>query len=363
MVQAIDAETGRTRWMTPVGSMDSPTTKPAVTEQHLALINGQDLYILDAKTGAILEHRRIIGGPGAGPAIVGNIAFVPLMNGRVNAFTFGPKAPWWPSTYHSRGSVAFQPTTVSGHVAWGNDAGDISVIEPGKRGILYRLRLTDSIAGPLIALPPKQILGVTQTGYVYSFDITTGRLIWRYSSGNVTSEPAATVGETVFLMTRDHGMHTISAATGERIWPTPYAPATKFIAATAERVYCTINTGQIVALDIATGHEVGRIPLSLDDQVFANSQTDRMYIATRSGAIQCLHELGADLPTLHVSDKPEEAASETPDQGDAGTEPADPFAKPAAEASTDAPGGDPFEKDAKKVEAKPDADVDPFRGR
>ena len=36
---------------------------------------------------------------------------------------------------------------------------------------------------------------------------------------------------------------------------------------------------------------------------FTNNQTDRIYIATRDGALQCLHELGADLPTLHVSDR------------------------------------------------------------
>ena len=88
--------------------------------------------------------------------------------------------------------------------------------------------------------------------------------------------------------------------TGQRIWPSSFEQARKFVAATADHVYCTTDFGQMVALDAKTGRQVSEIPLNLNDRVFANNKTDRIYIATPDGALQCLHEIGANLPTLHV---------------------------------------------------------------
>ncbi len=143
-----------------------------------------------------------MGGPVAGPAICRNIAYVPLYGGRVRAFAFGDGAVPWPMTYRSRASVFFSATTAGDSVVWANNVGDISVITAGRHGVNYRLRLTDAIVGSIIYNPPAQILGVTATGYVYCFDVTNGQLLWRYASGEPSDEPAAIVGDTVFLLTR-----------------------------------------------------------------------------------------------------------------------------------------------------------------
>ncbi len=127
-------------------------------------------------------------------------------------------------------------------------------------------------------------------------------------------------------------------------------------------------------LDGETGNLVGQIPLGLSDRVFANNQTDRMYIATRSGAIQCLHEFGADLPVIHLGDAQKEAPSAAPktqqDMEKSKTEPVDPFSKgpadpkEAADPGTSEPGSDPFEKDSPADDTKKgdDEGKDPFGG-
>ncbi len=368
VVHAIDAETGRVRWTTAVGSMKYPTTAPAVTEKYLAVVNGQKLYILQSSDGHIIEERRVVGGPGAGPTIVGNTVYVPLLSGQLKAYTFGAEAPWWPLTYRSSGSVTVQPTRAGDRVVWGNSNGDISIITAGKNGIRYRLRLNEDIAGPIIYVPPKQILGVTVSGNVYSFNVENGGLMWRYASGDPTVEPAAIVDDMVFLVTRSQGVHAISTTTGKRVWPSAFEPARHFVAATAKRVYCTTDLGKMIAIDAQTGRAVGEFPLNLDDRIFSNNQTDRIYVATRDGALQCLHELGADLPILHLVDAPKAPADTAKPDGTpedkAGTKPgpADPFSTDAA--AGDAEGGDPFKAGADaKGEAKADADADPFGGK
>ena len=52
------------------------------------------------------------------------------------------------------------------------------------------------------------------SGNLYSFDVMSGQMMWRYASGDASIEPAAIVGDSVFLMTRDHGMHAVSVTDG-----------------------------------------------------------------------------------------------------------------------------------------------------
>lgn len=282
--------------------------------------------------------------------------YVALLNGHLQAFRFGEGVPPWPLVYRARASVYIQPTTAGEHVVWANDVGDISVIAMGRRGVRYRMRLPDHIAGPILFVPPHQILGVTMSGDLYSIELETGNLQWRYACGDATAQPASIIGNNVFLVTRERGMHVVSAATGERSWPSVFDSVRQFVAATTKHIYCTASLGQLIVLDVENGQIVGQIPLNLTDRVFTNNQTDRIYIATRHGALQCLRELGADVPTLHVTDASEEpdepTESEAPD--DATPALADPFA------TDDAP---PEEPDARPSDGGDEADpLDPFGG-
>ncbi len=365
LVQALDAETGRTLWTTSIGSMKYPTSQLAVTEDHVAVVNGQILYLLDAKSGVALEQRRIVGSPAAGPTICNDIVFVPLLNGHLVGYRVGPDVPKWPAVYHSAGSVLYSPTTADKYVVWSNNVGDITCITAGRPGVNYRLRLSDVIAGPLIYVPPKQILGVTESGSVYSFEIATGRMMWRYASGEASDEPAAKVNETVYLLTRDSGMYSLSAITGEQKWPVPFAPARQFVAASAKRVYCTTSSGPLAVLDVESGKQVGLVPMNVNDRVFANNQTDRIYVATRSGAIQCLREKEAVLPVIHATvaeeEKPVSApSSEEPAKRPDGSEPKDPFATPSAEGGDEEAAEPGMGED--EAPADDDADRDPFGG-
>ena len=76
------------------------------------------------------------------------------------------------------------------------------------------------------------------------------------------------------------------------------------MAATANRVYCTTDFGQLVAIDAQTGHGVGEFPLNWTDQVFTNNQTDRIYVATLDGGLQCLTKSAPIFPTLHLVERP-----------------------------------------------------------
>lgn len=391
MVQAVDAETGRMLWSTPVGHSDYFTTSLAATDEFVALVNGQQLYLLSTDDGSVLDQRRVTGGvPAAGPAVLGKMVFIPTLSGQLHVYKFGPKAPHWPSVYRSKGVVHFPPTAVGAFIMWPTDTGTITAIDPARAGAQFRLQLDDPIAGPLVYAPPRQIMAVTQAGYLYSFDAVTGGIMWRYSSGNMTAEPASVVNDTVFVVSREAGMRAVATATGQEKWWA--RDINHFIAATKDRVYASTRENVLTVLDAQTGKIVAEIPLRPKDRAFVNNQTDRLYIGTQTGLIQCLRPLDAYWPTVHVTgaELAAEEAAETEGQkekksgakqpADDGAKPADPFApgggdnadpfggKPApgpepakkepAAGQKPAPNANPFEPGGGDAKSKPAADAD-----
>lgn len=316
MIQAIDAETGRPRWKQAVGTMRYPTSAPAATDTRLAIVNGQTLYILETETGQILEERRVLGGPGAGPAISGNHVYLPLLNGQLKAYTIGPEAPSWLKSYPSLGRIEIPPTIAGEYVVCASHEGIITVITESERGVQARLRTKNELAGPIRYAPPRQILAMTTTGDLYSFDLGSKQLMWRYATGYQTSEPVAVVRDQTFVMTRESGILALSTDTGEALWPAPYPYAHEFVAATDNNVYCMNGQKELVALDLTTGRPVGQIPLNVTDRAVPNMKTDRIYIVTQNGALQCFHELEADLPTFHLLEEPAKPADEAAEAED-----------------------------------------------
>lgn len=367
VVQAADAETGRIRWTLPVGRSDYYTTELAANDEVVGLINGQDLYILHAADGTLVDKRRVVGGaPAAGPALLGTKLFVPTLSGQLHSYQFGPGEPRWPGIYRSKGTVRFAPTSVGSYVMWPTDAGIITAIDPSRFGARFRLQLGDPIAGPLVFAPPTQVLTVTTSGYLYSFDVRTGGIMWRYSTGDATAEPASVVDDTVYVVSAHAGMRAVTTATGEEKW---WAQGVKhFVAATKDRVCVTTGANVLTVLDAQNGKVLAAIPLHPKDRAFVNNQTDRIYIGTETGLMQCLHMLGAHWPTIHVTGAEVAAAaaaqaqgnvlqqsgSKTEAEGAKKAAPADPFATgPAA-------GADPF-GGKPAAEKEPPADEEPAK--
>jgi hypothetical protein len=100
----------------------------------------------------------------------------------------------------------------------------------------------------------------------------------------------------------------------------------------------------LTTLDLKTGSRLDTLPLPEIKTKLINQQTDRIYLATDNGVIQCLHEIGLEKPVLHIPPPLEKkGAKETKQKG------MDDAAE-AEEGDEDAP------KDKKKPVAKKPAD-------
>ena len=65
VVQQLNALTGETLWVAPIGNENYPSLGPACSDKYVALVNGSTLYVLDRVDGRPVIIRRIGGAPGA----------------------------------------------------------------------------------------------------------------------------------------------------------------------------------------------------------------------------------------------------------------------------------------------------------
>ncbi len=72
----------------------------------------------------------------------------------------------------------------------------------------------------------------------------------------------------------------------------------KVLAASKQRVYAADAVGRLMVLDGKTGAIVDGLSTELLPIKLTNSETDRLFLADKTGLVQCLHEIGLTEPVL-----------------------------------------------------------------
>ncbi|MEX2091551.1 MAG: PQQ-binding-like beta-propeller repeat protein, partial [Pirellulales bacterium] len=303
--------------------------------------------------------------PGAGPAVGKNHVFVPTMNGLIEGYPLDLNAPkykkWF---YQSFGRTMAPPLVTPESLAWTTNAGFLYVAGAVTPGVRFRLEtLGEFDARPAYRAP--LIYAVSLAGEVFAVNEQHGTLQWRYITGYPTSRAPAAVADRLFVTSEEPMLHCVDASTGLPQWAS--LGLAQFAAVTKSHVYGVDRYGTIHILNIADGAPVGRIPTGGTVTALVNDQTDRLFLISDSGLVQCLHEIGADKPTYYA-ERPaamNEAAGEPKPQdeeyrgdGQPATEPAakpaivpavppqeaSPFDEPSSEAAGEDPFGTPAEE-------------------
>jgi hypothetical protein len=106
-------------------------------------------------------------------------------------------------------------------------------------------------------------------------------------------------------------MHCLSTENGEQLWQA--GRVERFVAASPERVYGMDRWSNMYILDRATGALRARVSSRGSTMPLVNQQTDRLYLASPTGLVQCLHEIGIEEPIQYIApplpEKLDEAAT------------------------------------------------------
>jgi hypothetical protein len=326
LVHEFNALTGETAWIAPIGNSNYPSLGPAASDQFVALLNGSTLYVLDRVDGRPVFIRRVSGAPGAAPALSKDYVFVPLVNGRMEAYPLGRQVftPWY---YQSFGRAMVAPLTTPESIVWSTDSGRLYVGNCNALGLRFRLETGSQIVAPPGYKTPF-VYVASMAGEVFAMHETSGMQQWKFPTGfPVTRSPAA-IGEEVFVTSDEPALHCVEAKDGHERWEVPHV--TQFAARSKDRVYVVDDLRSLIVLDAKSGARVGQIATNQSIVSLVNDQTDRVYLVSTAGIVECLHEIEAKEPLRH--NPPPQPEAEKPVKPAAG--------KPAPKLEPTAPTGE-----------------------
>lgn len=392
MVHAVDAETGKTVWARILGRPEHPSMVPGLNRDFLAIVNGSRLYVCNRYNGELLYEVEVGGAPGAGAALSEKRAYVPMVSGMVMAYRLElPTDPAKelgkieqeltgeetaaaeeerrenlrlsqeyvpPLSCQSFGRALIQPLVTREDenlesVAWPTDRGflNIAVIDARQEdrlAIKYRLETQATIVTRPAYLPPDPkisgdsgvIYVTSEDGFAYAVREKDGKSLWRFSTGQPIIQPPVVIDEKAYIATQLGGMYCLDAKTGEQQWWAP--KIAQFVAASKQRVYVADKIGRMLVLGADSGARLDVIPDADLPIKMINSQTDRLYLGTHAGLVQCLHELEQTEPVVHNAARKQAATGEPPEAEQRGIEDVQPPPQPGAGEEPPAAGQEPF---------------------
>lgn len=314
LLQSLDGETGRTKWAKIIGNPAYPTYAAAANDEVVVCVNGSTLFVLDSEDGKEIYRRTTDGVPGASPAISDLYAHIPMVGGMMESYNLAEKYDDI-RYYRAFGRNLSRPLTTTSSLAWTTDRGHMYVGHADKTGIRFRLDANDSIVSSPAFLPPNMIVATSADGFCYCVQEFKGDILWRFSTGQPISEGPAPIAkdDAVYVVTDENVMYKINTKeredrihsssgdpilVGEHVWAK--SGIYSFLGASEKRVYAIGASGRLTILDAKTGGRIGMLPFEGLDIKMRNVQTDRMFVGSSTGFIQCLHEKGNKYPVIHT---------------------------------------------------------------
>ena len=300
LVTAIDADTGDFLWEQLVGDTSLEVVGLGAGNNHVAVVVGSKVYCLSVADGRTLWSKETVYVPSSSPAVSDSNILVPLGNGRLQSFLIEDNG-YGSNAFFANGFATARPLVVGDKVAWTTDSGQLNLATPlASRAVSFRLKANASMASAPTG-NGTMVYAASLDGFVYGVDQDKGRLVWEVTTGASITQSPVPIGENVYVVSEADQLFKIDAMTGQFSdnWDTPVNGIVKFLGATEESVFALNKQNTLLVIDINSSQTVGAVPVGNIDNVLTNYATDRIYISTDGGLIECVREASSETPVFH----------------------------------------------------------------
>lgn len=350
-LQARNAETGEPIWLTRVGDSQLTYSRLGINDEHIAVINGSNLILVDVANGNVVTEFRLDRTPIFGAINSGGFAMVLSITGGITCYKLDDmeRDPFYERV---SGAPLTSPTRApqSTKVAWSTDRGYVYVMElDGRPSTQFRLKTDGLVTGKIAATAGDHFYFGSESGQVYAVTATrTGLVNWSIPFGEPFEDEPVIVEDQLFITSTYGNLFCLSTETGSPLWPNSVPGIDHIVGAFGDRVYVTLTSGMLAVVNRESGDVVGTFPSVVPARELKNALTDRLYLVNDNAVVQCLRPEASELPLLMVPSQIAAGKNEEDGKIAAAEE-----AKPADGGSVfDGGGNDPFGAEA----------IDPFGG-
>lgn len=323
---AFDAETGRRFWRVDLGGNVGRASKAAVNSSFVFATSGQSMHAVDRITGreswrTFLEpvnfgqtsHRS--GAFASSPvAATEERVMVGMTTGRLIAFNTKdhstPKNPFsraagsfaW--TWQTDGPITGRPIEAENFVIFGSQDGRVYVALDEPHQMFFRFPTGGKIVASMGTFGTRTLLVPSTDEKFYAIDLLSGRQLWVISTGSAVDQEPLVGDRDAFIVNRNGTLFDIDVSTGTIRWSID-SDAEDFLALGEKRVYARSQAGDLIVIDRGTGAMLSdaratreRAGLNIRPYLLGqtNRRNDRIYLATPTGVVLCLRELGRTRP-------------------------------------------------------------------
>lgn len=310
IITAFDSETGKHLWSRPVGPPDRAVFRATLNDDLLFVVNGLRLFAVQKTTGGIVWNITLPGQPSSSPAADSERVYVGFLDGSLYAFdlalirdlnskgrltNYSKQAVAW--RFQTSEPIAIPAVPEGKLVAFASRNGSLYSVGAQDHNLIFQFETDAALSAPISTYRNSLLLASEDTNF-YQLNLVNGRPGWMFTAGLVIRKAPIVIDDEVYLLPERGHLHKISAETGKEYWRTPGLDA--FLAASSTNVYAMGHNNTLNVLSRSTGQVQGRLPLGLFSRYLTNDRSDRIYMATESGVVICLHELRRDFPRYHL---------------------------------------------------------------
>jgi outer membrane protein assembly factor BamB len=306
---AFDAETGRQLWAVHLGRFDQPSF-PAISNEDLAMIVvGSTMYGLEKKTGRTVWTLILPGQPSTSPAVDEKHVYFGTLDGSLYAYSLRKirqlfeerRLPQWSMEaqvwkYKSGKEITSPPITTGRVVNFASRDGSLYSVYAADRKLVYQLETDKAIVAPLTRLGNSMFVASEDFTF-YSLNLLNGRVQWEFTSGLPIRKAPWPIENDLYILPDRGGMYCLDPKDGQQRWWNPNL--TNFVAVVGGAVATSDLDGNLVMISRAKGEIIGSLPLRRYTVRTGNDRTDRIYLATESGLVICLRQIGHTFPVYH----------------------------------------------------------------